>query len=48
MVVNCKPWVTNIVIVPHTLGALIANITYMYTLLEYINREFEITIYGER
>ena len=32
---GCKPWVTNLSIVPHTLGILTANITYCIILLEY-------------
>ena len=27
---GCEPWVTNISIVPHTLGILTKNITYCY------------------
>ena len=31
---GCKSWVTNLSIVPHTLGTLTANITYCIQLLE--------------
>ena len=34
---GCKPWETNLSIVPHTLGVLNACITYCIRLLEYIN-----------
>ena len=34
---GCKLWVTNLLIVPHILVTLTANITYCITLLEYVN-----------
>ena len=34
---GCKPWVTNLSIVPHTLGTLAANIVYCRLLLECVN-----------
>ena len=36
---SCKPWETNLSVVPHTLGILTTNITYCIILhvLEYIN-----------
>ena len=35
---GCKPWVTNLLIISHTLGILTANITYCVILLEYVNK----------
>ena len=32
-----KPWLTNLSMIPHTLGMLTANITYCIILLEYVN-----------
>ena len=34
---GCKPWVTNLLIVSHTLSILTANITYCIILLQYVN-----------
>ena len=34
---GCKPWVTNLSIVSHTLGILTANITYCIVLLKYVD-----------
>ena len=34
---SCKSWVTNLLIIPHTLGILTANTTYCIALLKYIN-----------
>ena len=38
---RCKSWITNLLIVPHTLGTLTANITYCVILLEHINESSE-------
>ena len=35
---GCKPWVTNLSIIPHTLGLQTANTTYCIILLQYINK----------
>ena len=35
---GCKPWVTNLSMVPHTLGILTASITYCIILLEYVSK----------
>ena len=37
---GCKPWVTNLSIVPHTLSMLTANITYCIILLEYVHKSW--------
>ena len=33
---DSKPWVTNLSIVPHTLGILTANTTYCIIIFEYV------------
>ena len=46
---GCKPWVTNLSIVPHTEGILTANttcITYCIILIEYVNEAQEVVYYG--
>ena len=40
---GCKPWVTNLLIIPHTLGMPTANVTYCIILLEYVN-EFQANV----
>ena len=40
---GCKLWVTNLLIVPHTLGILTANVTCCIVLLEYVN-EFQVNM----
>ena len=41
---GCQPWVTNLLIVPHTLHILSASIAYCIMFIEYIN-ESQVNVY---
>ena len=48
---GCESWVTNLSIIPHTLGILTANISYCVILLKYVNNSqvnMSIVLYLEK